>query len=81
MTVYDLYQLFNLSNDNLDACAKSCFHDGKESYFKYLYYSKISDLYISYLQSKRYKRLLKKVCKSYIKKIYSKFYKEYIYRI
>ena len=56
LTVYDLYQLFNLSNDNLDACDKSCFHDGKESYFKYIYYSKISDLYISYLQSKRYKR-------------------------
>ena len=35
MTVYDLYQLFNLSNDNLDTCAKSCFHEGKESYFKY----------------------------------------------
>ena len=56
LTVSDLYQLFNLSNDSLDKCVKSCFYEGKENYFKYIYYSKISDLYISYLQSKRYKR-------------------------
>ena len=56
LTIYDLYQIFNLSNDNLDTCDKNCFYEGKESYFKYIYYSKISDLYKSYLQSKRYKR-------------------------
>lgn len=56
LTIYDLYQIFNLSNDNLDTCDKNCFCEGKESYFKYIYYSKISDLYKSYLQSKRYKR-------------------------
>ena len=56
LTVYDLYQLFNLSNDNFETWEKDCFYDGKERYFKYIYYSKISDLYISYLQSKRYKR-------------------------
>ena len=55
LTVSDLYQLFNLSNDSLDKCFKSCFYEGKENYFKYIYYSKISDLYISYLQSKRYR--------------------------
>jgi hypothetical protein len=56
LTVYDLYQLFNLSDDNFNDWEKDCFYDGKERYFKYIYYSKISDLYISYLQSKRYKR-------------------------
>ena len=56
LTVYDLYQLFNLSDDNFNDWEKDCFYEGKERYFKYIYYSKISDLYISYLQSKRYKR-------------------------
>ena len=56
LTVCDLYQLFNLSNDNLDTGSENCFLEGKERYFKYIYYSKISDLYISYLESKRYKR-------------------------
>ena len=56
LTVSELYQIFNLSNDILDKSNESCFFNGKERYFKYIYYSKISDLYISYLQSKRYKR-------------------------
>ena len=56
LTVYELFQIFNLSNDMLDNSNENCFFSGKERYFKYIYYSKISDLYISYIQSKRYKR-------------------------
>ena len=56
LTVCELYKSFKLSNDMLDKCNENCFLNGKESYFKYIYYSKISDLYSTYLQSKRYKR-------------------------
>ena len=56
LTVSELYKSFKLSNDMLDKCNENCFLNGKESYFKYIYYSKISDLYSTYLQSKRYKR-------------------------
>jgi len=56
LTVRELYKSFKLSNDMLDKCNENCFLNGKESYFKYIYYSKISDLYSTYLQSKRYKR-------------------------
>jgi hypothetical protein len=56
MTVFELYKIFNLSNDILDKSDQNYFLSGKESYFKYIYYSKISDLYTSYIQSKRYKR-------------------------
>jgi len=56
LTVRELYKSFKLSNDMLDKCNENCFINGKESYFKYIYYSKISDLYSTYLQSKRYKR-------------------------
>ena len=56
MTVYELYHIFNLSNDILDKSKENYFFNGKERYFKYIYYSKISDLYTSYIQSKRYKR-------------------------
>ena len=56
LTVRELYISFKLSNDMLDKCNENCFLSGKESYFKYIYYSKISDLYSTYLQSKRYKR-------------------------
>ena len=56
LTVRELYKSFKLSNGILDKCNENCFYSGKESYFKYIYYSKISDLYSTYLQSKRYKR-------------------------
>ena len=56
MTVCELYKSFKLSNGISDKCSENCFISGKESYFKYIYYSKISDLYSTYLQSKRYKR-------------------------
>ena len=57
LTVYELYQTFNLTNDDiLDKSNENCFFSGKERYFKYIYYSKISDLYSSYIQSKRYQR-------------------------
>ena len=56
LTVCELYKSFKLSNDILDKCNENCFYSGKESYFKYIYYSKISDLYSTYLQSRRYKR-------------------------
>ena len=56
LTVSELYKSLKLSNCILDKCNENCFYSGKESYFKYIYYSKISDLYSIYLQSKRYKR-------------------------
>ena len=56
LTVSELYKSLKLSNGILDKCNENCFYSGKESYFKYIYYSKISDLYSTYLQSKRYKR-------------------------
>ena len=56
LTVSELYKSLKLSNCILDKCNENCFLSGKESYFKYIYYSKISDLYSTYLQSKRYKR-------------------------
>jgi len=56
LTVSELYKSLKLSNCILDKCNENCFYNGKESYFKYIYYSKISDLYSTYLQSKRYKR-------------------------
>ena len=56
-TIKDLYTFFNLTPYSMevilqkDYCLK-----GKEKFFKYIYLSKISDLYLEYLQSKRYKK-------------------------
>ena len=61
LTVYELYQIFNLSKGVLDESNENCFFSGKERYFKYIYYSKLSDLYISYIQSKRYKREIESI--------------------
>ena len=61
LTVSELYHIFNLSNDGLDESNENCFFSGKERYFKYIYYSKLSDLYISYIQSKRYKREIESI--------------------
>lgn len=56
-TVQELYKTYNLTNINLEECfeKKECY-EGKENYFKFIIYSKISDLYLLYIQSKRYKR-------------------------
>ena len=58
LTVQEVYQQFNLSNINLGEC---CFEEnlcykGKENYLKFILYSKVSDLYLLYIQSKRYQR-------------------------
>ena len=56
-TIKDLYTFFKLTPYSMevilqkDYCLK-----GKEKFFKYIYLSKISDLYLEYLQSKRYKK-------------------------
>ena len=56
----EMYKEFNLSSINIDEfinegkCIK-----GKENYFRYILVSNISDLYKSYIQSKRYKREIK----------------------
>ena len=56
-TIKDLYSHFKLAQYSMevilqkDYCVK-----GKENFFKYIYLSKITDLYLEYLQSKRYKR-------------------------
>lgn len=57
MTVQDIYKKFNLSNKKLEECIEEglCYK-GKEIYLKYICYSKISDLYLMYIQSRRYKR-------------------------
>jgi hypothetical protein len=56
-TIKDLYSHFKLAQYSMevilqkDYCVK-----GKENFFKYIYLSKITDLYLEYLQSKRYKK-------------------------
>ena len=56
-TIKDLYTYFKLTPYSMevillkDYCLK-----GKENYFKYIYLSKVTDLYLEYLQSKRYKK-------------------------
>jgi hypothetical protein len=56
-TIKDLYSYFKLPQYSMevilqkDYCVK-----GKEKFFKYIFLSKITDLYLEYLQSKRYKK-------------------------
>ena len=52
----ELYQENNISPFNIDKFIEEgkCIK-GKEDYFRFIHYSKISDLYILYLKSKRYK--------------------------
>jgi len=61
LSVCDLYRILHLFIDNIDFQDKNCFLKGKEKYFEYIYYSKISDLYLSYIQSKRYKREIENI--------------------
>ena len=57
LTVKEIFIKFNLSNINLEDCIEEdlCY-EGKENYLKYICFSKISDLYSLYIQSRRYKR-------------------------
>ena len=56
-TIKDLYTYFKLTPYSMEVILlKDYFHKGKENYFKYIYLSKITDLYLEYLQSKRYKK-------------------------
>lgn len=58
-TLKDLYQYFHLLPYSLDEFfeKKYCIK-GKEIYFKYIIYSKISSLYLQYIKSKNYSRTL-----------------------
>ena len=58
-TLKDLYQHFHLLPYSIDEFfeKKYCVK-GKENYFKYLIYSKISTLYSQYIKSKNYNRTL-----------------------
>ena len=56
-TIKDLYIYFNLIPYSMESIIlKDYCLKGKENYFKYIYLSKINDLYFEYLQSKRYKK-------------------------
>lgn len=63
-TINDLYKYFNLTPYPMetilqkDYCVK-----GKEGFFKYIFLSKINNLYSVYIQSKRYKRELESMKK------------------
>ena len=64
LTVQELCKQYNLSNLNCEECIeKKLCYEGKEKYLKYVCYSKISDLYLLFIHSKRYKREIQ-----YIKK-------------
>ena len=56
-TIKDLYTYFNLAPYSMEVILqKNYCLKGKSNFFKYIYLSKMSDLYLEYLQSKRYKR-------------------------
>lgn len=57
LTVKNIYNFFDLFQDaKLDESIENYCYKGKEDYFKYIYNSKISDLYLLYIKSRRYKR-------------------------
>ena len=57
LTVQDIYKNFNLSYLDISECIKKgLYYKEKEKYIKIFCYSKISDLYLLYIESKRYKR-------------------------
>ena len=59
-TVQELYKTYNLSKINLEECfEKNECYEGKEIYLKYILHSKISDLYLLYINSNRYQREIK----------------------
>ena len=60
LTVQELYK--DISNINLKECIEeNLCYEKKEKYFKFLCNSKISDLYLLYIQSKRYKREIQSI--------------------
>ena len=66
LTVKDIYKTFKLSNKNLEECfQEGLYHKEKELYFKIFCYTKISDLYLLYIESKRYLREIQNI-KKYI---------------
>lgn len=66
ITVQELYKNFNACNINLEECIELnlCFK-GKEKYLKYICHSKISDLYLLYIESMKYKKEID-IIKKYI---------------
>ena len=60
LTVQELYK--DISNINLKECIEeNLCYEKKEKYFKFLCNSRISDLYLLYIQSKRYKREIQSI--------------------
>ena len=56
-TICNLYSYFNSTPYSMETILKKNYCiNGKESFFIYIFNSKVSDLYLSYLQSKRFKR-------------------------
>ena len=58
-TVGDLYQYFHLLPYSMnDILEKNYCPKGKEVYFKYIFLSKITNLYLQYIQSIKYKKMI-----------------------
>jgi len=56
-TIKELYTYFKLAPYSMEAILQKDYClEGKVNFFKYIYLSKISDLYLEYFQSKRYKK-------------------------
>ena len=56
-TINDLYQYFRLTPYSMEVILqKEYCIKGKENFFKFIFLSKINDLYLAYLESNRYKR-------------------------
>lgn len=57
LTIKEIIKTFKLTSIDLEECVgDNLCHEGKENHLKYIMYSKVSDLYLLYIQSKRYKR-------------------------
>ena len=64
-TINDLYNYFNLMPYPMDTILQKNFCiKGKETYFKYIFLSKINTLYSFYIQSNRYKKEIESMKKS-----------------
>jgi len=68
--IIDLYTYFNLTPYSLETIfEKHYYAEGKEKYCKFIFLSKMDELYSIYIQSKRYKRELESMKKQKGKKI------------
>ena len=57
LTIKDLYTYFKLAPYSMEVILQKDYClEGKVNFFKYIYSSKVNDLYLEYLQSKRYKK-------------------------